>query len=98
MKTTRKRAHKDRRWTDDARAIMSAASALALAVRNSSDGGLEQARDRLQEFNDAWLKSGEGSLLPCSGKTADQDGTLCDVDIFEPLLDVLNTRIDDARR
>lgn len=51
----------------------------------------------MKEFRDAWVKSGEGDILPASGEHADLVGVLSDVDVFDPVIELLEQRLEDAK-
>jgi hypothetical protein len=93
---TKKQAE-GRGWTDVTRQILHHTSTLAHLIREASSSSLEAARDRMQEFRDAWIKTGDGDVLPASGDVADIPGTLSDVDVFDPIIELLEQKIDEAK-
>lgn len=93
-----KKAQADRRLTNVAMQILQHTSALCELMRDPLACSLEQARDRIQEFNDSWLKTGEGSLLPCSGELADRESCLNDVDVMQCVLNAIDMRLEQVER
>lgn len=83
-------------WSKTTREILSLTSRLTLLLRDASAHSMEDACDRLIEFKDAWLKSGEGDVLPCSGENADVDGTLCDLDVIQFVINALEMKIENV--
>lgn len=85
-------------WTQVAQEILRHTSALCILLRDSLDESLHQVRQRLVEFQDAWVKSGEGDVLPTSGKNSDELGLLCDVDIIQFVVDMIDMRLDQMEK
>ncbi len=84
-------------WTNVAQQILHHTSMLAYLLRDPLAVSLEQVHGRLKRFMEAFLKSGEGDVLPCSGKDADEDGALCDVDVTDAVNEIVYRRLCDLR-
>lgn len=93
-----KKQLQERRWTNVAQQILHHTSMLAYLTRDALPESLVQARDRMILFRKSWIETGEGDILPASGEDADLDGTLCDVDTFDPIIELLDQKIADAER
>jgi hypothetical protein len=95
MKRRTKKQMTEGKWTNVAQQILQHTSALALMLRDPLQVSLEQAQERMIAFREAFIKTGEGDVLPCSGENADIDGALCDVDTFNVVIDLLSDKIRD---
>lgn len=93
---TRKQ-QRERDWTSVAKQILHHTSMLAYLLRDPAAASLEQVLGRMRAFRDAWVKTGEGDVLPASGENADLESTLCDVDVFEAVIDLVEQKLKDAK-